>query len=203
MLGPRRHVALGLVGTAASIGLLALLGPTTSLWWARLLMLTLGFSMGQIVVPLQAAAFATISPAATGRASTMFNAVRQLGGAIGVAVLTTAIVLVGPVHLVGGHVVANLTAYRIAFLVAAAFCLAAVPFALSIRDADAARTIVRRHPKPAAGAVGAAGAAGAAGAVGSAGAAGAGAVGAAGPAGAAGGAGESRSEPARTPSLTD
>jgi EmrB/QacA subfamily drug resistance transporter len=143
-LGPRRHVAIGLLGTAASIGLLALLGPTTSLWWARLLMLTLGFSMGQIFVPLQAAAFATITPAATGRASTMFNAVRQLGGAIGVAVLTTAIVLVGPVHLAGGHETANLIAYRVAFLVAAAFCLAAIPFALSINDADAARTIVRR-----------------------------------------------------------
>jgi EmrB/QacA subfamily drug resistance transporter len=146
-LGPRRHVAIGLIGTAASIGLLALLGPTTSLWWARALMLTLGFSMGQIFVPLQAAAFATITPAATGRASTMFNAVRQLGGAIGVAVLTTAIVLVGPVHLVGGHEAANLIAYRVAFLVAAAFCLAAVPFALSINDADAARTIVRRGAK--------------------------------------------------------
>jgi hypothetical protein len=43
-LGPRRHITLGLTGTAASIGLLALLGPQTSLWWARLLMLTLGCS---------------------------------------------------------------------------------------------------------------------------------------------------------------
>ena len=42
----------------------------------------------------------------------MFNAVRQLGGAVGVAVLTTAIVSVGPVHLVAGHEVANLIAYR-------------------------------------------------------------------------------------------
>jgi MFS family permease len=173
-LGPRRHVAIGLAGTAVSIGLLSLLGPTTSLWWARLLMLTLGASMGQVFVPLQAAAFATITPAATGRASTMFNTVRQLGGAVGVAVLTTAIVLVGPVHLVGGHEVANLTAYRVAFLVAAAFCVLAIPFALSIHDADAARTIVHRGPKAARGAAPAgraadepavAGAAGSAGAV--------------------------------------
>jgi EmrB/QacA subfamily drug resistance transporter len=144
-LGPRRHVTIGLIGTASSIGLLALLGPTTSLWWARLLMLTLGLSMAQIFVPVQAAAFATITPAATGRASTMFNAVRQLGGAVGVAVLTSAIVLVGPVHLVGGHAVANLTAYRVAFLVAAALCLVGVPCALSIRDSDAARTIPGRR----------------------------------------------------------
>ena len=118
--GPRRHITAGLIGVAISIGLLGLLGPGTSLWWARLLMLTLGLAMAQVFVPVQAAAFATITPEATGRASTMFNAVRQLGGAIGVAVLTTAIVAVGPVHIVGGHPVANLTAYRVAFAVAAA-----------------------------------------------------------------------------------
>jgi EmrB/QacA subfamily drug resistance transporter len=144
-LGPRRHITIGLIGTAASIALLTLLGPGTSLWWARLLMLTLGLSMAQVFVPVQAASFATITPAATGRASTMFNAVRQLGGAIGVAVLTTAIVSVGPVHLVGGHEVANLTAYRVAFGVAAAIALCGVAWSLSIRDADAASTIPARR----------------------------------------------------------
>jgi MFS family permease len=144
-LGPRRHVSIGIIGTATSIGLLALLGPTTSLWWARLLMLTLGLSMAQIFVPVQAAAFATITPAATGRASTMFNTIRQLGGAIGVAVLTTAIVLVHPVHLVAGHLTANLTAYRVAFLVAAAICLVGLTAAQRISDADAARTIPPRR----------------------------------------------------------
>jgi EmrB/QacA subfamily drug resistance transporter len=147
-LGPRRHITLGLLGAAASIALLALMGPQTSLWWARLLMLTLGLSVAQVFVPVQAAAFATITPAATGRASTMFNATRQLGGAIGVAVLTSVIVLVGPVHLVAGHPVANLDAYRVAFLAAAAICLCAVPCSLSIRDADAAGTIPgRRAPR--------------------------------------------------------
>jgi EmrB/QacA subfamily drug resistance transporter len=144
-LGPRRHITIGLVGVAASIALLALMGPTTSLWWARLLMFALGLSMGQVFVPVQAAAFATITSAATGRASTLFNAVRQFGGAVGVALLTSAIVLVGPVHLVAGHLVANLTAYRVAFLVAAGVALLAVPCALSIRDSDAARTIPPRH----------------------------------------------------------
>jgi EmrB/QacA subfamily drug resistance transporter len=156
-LGPRRAISIGLIGTAVSIGLLALLGPQTSLWWARLLMLTLGLSMAQVFVPVQAAAFATITPAATGRASTMFNTTRQLGGAVGVALLTTVIVLVGPVHLVAGHAVANLTAYRVAFLAAAAVCLCALACSLSIRDADAASTRPGRsgpeatgsHPAPA------------------------------------------------------
>jgi len=147
-LGPRRHITMGLTGTAASIGLLALLGPQTSLWWARLLMLTLGLFVAQVFVPVQAASFATITPAATGRASTMFNAIRQLGGAIGVAVLTTVIVFVGPVHLVAGHAVPNLTAYRVAFLVAAAIALSGVASSLSIRDADAAATIPARRSRP-------------------------------------------------------
>jgi hypothetical protein len=108
-------------------------------------MFSLGFAMAQVFVPTQAAAFATISPAATGRASTTFNALRQLGGAIGVALLTTVIVLVGSTHRVAGHEVANLAAYRITFLVAAAVCLVGVASALTIRDADAAATIPARR----------------------------------------------------------
>jgi hypothetical protein len=85
----------------------------------------------------------------------MFNAVRQLGGAIGVAILTSAIVAVGPVHLVSGHLEANLTAYRVAFLVAAAFALLAIGSALRIRDADAAQTIPGRTRQVAAESAGA------------------------------------------------
>jgi EmrB/QacA subfamily drug resistance transporter len=148
LLGPRRHIALGLAGATASMGLLSLIGPHSSLWWARLLMFTMGLAMGQVFVPTQAAAFATISPGATGKASTMFNAARQVGGAIGVALLTTAIVAIGTTRLVAGHQVASLTAYRIAFLVAAAFCLAAIASALSIHDEDAAATIPGRRHNP-------------------------------------------------------
>ena len=75
---------------------------------------------------------------------------RQLGGAVGVAVLTTVIVFVGPVHLVAGQPVANLAAYRVAFGVAAAVCLCAVACSLSIHDADAAATIPRPRGRPAA-----------------------------------------------------
>jgi MFS family permease len=104
-------------------------------------------------VPLQAASFATISPAETGTGSTMFNAMRQLGGAIGVALLTTAVVIVGPTHLVAGHVAANLTAYRAAFIVAALIALAGILPAQMISDEEAADTIPprrRRRPRAAA-----------------------------------------------------
>jgi EmrB/QacA subfamily drug resistance transporter len=150
-LGPRRHITMGLVGVATALGLMALLGPNSSLWWARVLMFAVGFSMAQVFVPTQAAAFASIAPAATGRASTMFNAVRQLGGAVGVAVLTTVIVLAshGQSIVTAG---ASLTPYRVAFLVAAAVALLGVFSALSINDDDAANTIPERQRTTARGA---------------------------------------------------
>jgi EmrB/QacA subfamily drug resistance transporter len=145
-LGPRRHIAIGLVGVMITIALMALVGAQTSLWWMRLLMFVLGLAQGQIFVPSQGAAFATVSRAATGRASTMFNTGRQLGGAIGVAALTTVVVAVGATHVMAGRTAPNLAAYHVGFLVAAAVDAAAVLVALTISDADAAATIPARRP---------------------------------------------------------
>ena len=146
-LGPRRHITIGLIGTAVSIGLLACWAPQTSLWWARLLMFTLGLSMAQVFVPIQAVSFATITPAATGRAPPCSTRSDSSAARSAWPLLTTIIVLVGPVHLVAGHLVANLTAYRAAFLAAAAICLCGVACSLAIRDADAAATIPARRQR--------------------------------------------------------
>jgi MFS family permease len=143
-LGPRRNIAIGLAGVTVTIGLMTLIGEHTNLWWMRLLMFSLGVAMGQVFVPVQAAAFATISKAATGQASTMFNVVRQLGSALGVALFTTAIVAVGATRTTAGHVLPNLTAYHVAFGIAAALAAAGLLVALTIHDQDAASTIVRR-----------------------------------------------------------
>jgi len=43
-----------------------------------------------------------------------------------------------------------MTAYHLAFLTEALFALAAAVFSLTIHDSDAAETIVRRRPRPAA-----------------------------------------------------
>jgi EmrB/QacA subfamily drug resistance transporter len=144
VLGPRRNIALGMLGVTATIGLMSLIGAQTSLWWMRLLMFALGVAMGQVFVPAQAAAFATITPEATGRASTLFNVIRQLGSAIGVAIFTTAIVAVGATTIVAGRVTPNLTAYHVAFLVAAGLAAVGAVAALTIHDADAAATMVGR-----------------------------------------------------------
>jgi MFS family permease len=133
---------------ALFIASLALVGAHTSLWVARLLLFGMGLFLGQVFVPIQAASFATISPAATGRASTMFNAVRQLGGAIGVAAFTSVVVAVGAVHVVDHQAVANLASYHAAFLTAAGFAVLSCIVCLRIRDLDAIATMQpRRRPE--------------------------------------------------------
>jgi len=126
---------------------MSLIGFGTDLWWMRLLMFCMGLSMAQVIVSSQAASFATVSHADTGSASSLFNSGRQLGSALGVAILATVLAAVGTTHVVDGHTTADLTAYHAAFLVAAAIALVGSVVALTIRDADAAATMVRRRSR--------------------------------------------------------
>ena len=138
-LGPRRIIAAGLTGIAVFTALMSLIGfGTYTLWEMRVLMFVLGYSMAHVFVPSQAAAFATISRASTGRASTLFNANRQLGSAVGVALLSTILATVGLVRHSAGGVVPNLRAYHLAFAAAAVIALIGATIALTIRDSDAA-----------------------------------------------------------------
>jgi MFS family permease len=150
-VGPRRIVAAGLVAVAAAMVLMALVGGGTSLWLVRLIMFGLGLGVACVFIPAQAFSMATITKAQTGRASSIFNAGKQFGGAVGVALLTTVLTAAGPASHAAGHVTASLAAYHDAFLAAAAVALAAIAVALTIRDADAATTMVprpRQHLRP-------------------------------------------------------
>jgi MFS family permease len=142
-IGPRRMLTGGMVGVAAATALLATIGSGTSLWWLRALMLLLGLSWAQCLVPLQAAAFATISPAATGGASTLFNSARQLGMAVGVAVLTTVASAVGLTQDTAGRAVPQLAAYHLALVTASVIALAAAAVAQLVDDRAAAPTMRR------------------------------------------------------------
>ncbi len=144
VFGPRRIMVGGLLLVAAAMAGMTAIGFGTSLWWARTLMLLIGLGMSCVFIPAQAASFATISPERTGRASTLFNAARQLGGAVGVAVLTTVLAAAGPTRISAGRVVPDLTAYHVSFLAAAAIAVVAAGTALTVRDSDAVGTMVRR-----------------------------------------------------------
>ena len=148
-IGPSRLIAAGAAGVAVAMALMSLLTPDTSVWAARALMFGTGFAMAHVFMPAQTAAFATISSAATGRASTLFNAQRQLGSAMGVALLGTVLASIGTVTTgpaaggANGTPTANLAAYHAAFLVAAGLAAVAAVLALFISDRDAAPTMVR------------------------------------------------------------
>jgi MFS family permease len=130
-----------------ALSLLGLLGTGTSPWLVRIVLYFMGFAVGQVFVATQAASFATISPAASGRASTLFTVGRRLGGAIGVAVSTTAILLASAhVRAPGGGRI-DPFAYRIAFLMSAALNLLGLWSAWTVRDRDAASTIPQSRRK--------------------------------------------------------
>ncbi|MCL2394204.1 MAG: multidrug efflux MFS transporter [Acidimicrobiaceae bacterium] len=130
--GPRRLITAGVVLVALAVASMALIGGETNLWWLRLITFIMGLGMAQVFVPCQAAAFATISQQATARASTLFNTQRQIGQAVGVAIVSTVLSIVGLER--------GLHAYHVAFVVAAVMALAAAAFALTIHDRDAAST---------------------------------------------------------------
>jgi EmrB/QacA subfamily drug resistance transporter len=143
-LGPRRVIVGGLLGVAAGMAAMALVGDHTNLWLVRLVLFEMGVAMSGVFVPTQTVAFATVSAADMGRASTFFNAQRQVGGAVGVAVLTTVLAAVGAPAATVGHPSAHLGGFHAAFLTGAALAALATLCAATVRDEDAAATIVKR-----------------------------------------------------------
>jgi EmrB/QacA subfamily drug resistance transporter len=145
-LGPRRHLLVGVAASSLCIALLGTLRGDTSLWLVRLILFGVGLGVGQVFVAAQAVSFAMVSLEASGRASTLFNVGRRLGGAIGVALATTVIVLVSPAGITPSG---DPGAYRAAFLVAAAVNLLGLWLAPGVRDRDAANTVpVARRKTP-------------------------------------------------------
>ena len=90
-LGPRRIMAAGLAGNAVLTIMLALIDYDTSSWLIAANMFVRGMFMAFIFVPMQAVSFATISPAAMGRASSILSVTRQVAASLGVAIMATAL----------------------------------------------------------------------------------------------------------------
>jgi len=143
-VGPRRLIVTGLIGVSIVITLMCLMGQDTSLWLMRALMFLTGAGMAFSFTSVQAASFATISSARTGQASAIYNAQRQVGASIGVALLSSVISAFGMTSLgAGGTVMPNFTAYHAAFITSAVLILIAASIGLTVRDSDAAATMTR------------------------------------------------------------
>jgi EmrB/QacA subfamily drug resistance transporter len=159
-IGPRRMLMFGCGGVALAPALFTLVGLDTDLGWIRGIMFLQGLSMGFTFVALQAATFSSISSEATGRASALFSSVRQVAGAVGVALLSTVLVSRTAVHL-GTEAEATalglaattaqvpvLEAFHSAFAAAALIALLGVAAAWLIRDEDAAESMRRLPAEP-------------------------------------------------------
>jgi EmrB/QacA subfamily drug resistance transporter len=143
-VGPRRLMAGGLLLVAVTVGLLGFVGTGTDLWVVRILMFIVGVGMAYVFLPNQAASMATISRAQTGGASMLASVQRQLGSAIGVALLGTVLSVMGPLRTTAEGVQApNLDAYHAAFFVAAGLALLGAAMAMFVPDEDAAVTMRR------------------------------------------------------------
>ncbi|GCE12170.1 MDR family MFS transporter [Tengunoibacter tsumagoiensis] len=141
-IGPRRMIAAGIISASIMMAALVVMGPDTNLWIMRILMFLIGMSMGNIFLPNQAVAFATITASETGQASAIYNTQRQVGSAIGVAIASTVISTIGAIHTTtSGATEPNYFAYHAGFITSAILVLAAIGFALAIRDKDAAATM--------------------------------------------------------------
>jgi EmrB/QacA subfamily drug resistance transporter len=159
-IGPRRLLVLGfLVLIAVGVGM-QFLGTNTPLWSVVALLVVQGAAMGTLMTPLQTAAFAQISPALMGRASSMFNVSRQVATALGTASVATVLVLLTEDQLSGVDPTvpaqvaeAQMNAYHGAFVVAVVFGVVGLLLASRVRDSDAAATLDQAHretPEPAA-----------------------------------------------------
>ena len=141
-VGPRRLISAGLWASGlVMIGFLRF-DLHTSLWWLRLLMFTRGLAAGLSFMPIQASAYATITPTDTGRASSIFATSRQVAISVGVATLATILSNYTPLAGPPVDVERALQGYHLAGLAATCFALAAGTFAfLFIKDEDAAGTM--------------------------------------------------------------
>jgi EmrB/QacA subfamily drug resistance transporter len=130
-IGPRALTALGSLVVAVTLALLALVGSGTSLWLVRLDLLGLGLGVAAVFIPSQAISMSTIPHAGIAKASPLFNAGKQLGSAVGVALLSA---FVGAIAGAGAHAAAApLLPFHVGFLVAAAIALLTVPVSFAIR----------------------------------------------------------------------
>jgi EmrB/QacA subfamily drug resistance transporter len=129
--GPRFLTLAGGILTTAGVAWLSLL-PDHSDYPARILgpMLVIGAGIGFSLLPLAASATAGIEPRYAGLTSGLFNTARQLGGAIGLAVLVTIAATAGRDSHLASPAAATVHGYRIALLICAGVGLASVLIAL-------------------------------------------------------------------------
>ena len=141
VIGPRRLMIVGSLVHAGFTASFALATLTTPVAMLGALSFGRGASVGMVFVSIQTAVYATTSLADTGRATSVFNTVRQIAYTSGVAVAVT--VIAARLTTVGGDnapAVDRLSAYQWGFLTCGLLIVPAAIGSWFLRDDDVAAT---------------------------------------------------------------
>ncbi|GLX49084.1 hypothetical protein Shyhy01_20340 [Streptomyces hygroscopicus subsp. hygroscopicus] len=133
-VGPRLIVGCGLTGVSAVLLLLAACDDRTGLWAFRGCMFLFGAAIGCFFIPTTIASLATVDRTDLPQATMLNTVVRQTGGALAPAAVTTALVLGTPP---GTAAAPPMAAYQHAYLVLAAIAAATAVFAFTLPDGPA------------------------------------------------------------------
>jgi EmrB/QacA subfamily drug resistance transporter len=134
VVGPRSILVTGGLITATACVWLAWVptGPPAYLVHILGPLVLAGIGMGLMLVPITITVTSGVRPEDSGAASGLLNTSRQLGGAIGLAMLTTVAATATSHASHAGYVAGIVHGYRFAFLVNAGVMLAAVLVALAL-----------------------------------------------------------------------
>lgn len=105
---PRRLLLVGLVLGSITMFDLSGLNLYAGFWdicWAQILQ---GVALSFLFIPLMTLAMARIQPEKMGNATSIFNLMRNIGGSVGIAIMTTFLARRSQMHQ--NHLVANVTA---------------------------------------------------------------------------------------------
>jgi len=97
--GPKAVATVGLVLVAAGLATWLVVGATTPIWVVGLAFFVMGVGMANVMPPATEAIMATLPREKAGVGSAVSNTIRQLGGALGVAVLGAVLSSVYRDHL--------------------------------------------------------------------------------------------------------
>jgi EmrB/QacA subfamily drug resistance transporter len=142
-VGSRWLIASGMILLTGSLLVFAQLEQTSTFWNVLPALILGGFGMGLVMTPTTAAAMGSVPVAKAGVGSAVINAMRQVGGSLGIAILGAVVATQVHTQIPGPRFAEEFTrGYHDALYVAAAITLSAAVIAV---------TFVRKvahHPAP-------------------------------------------------------
>ncbi len=107
-IDPRRLLVVGMVLGSVTMFQLSGLNLYAGFWDIFFVQIVQGVALSFLFIPLMALAMAKIQPEKMGNATSIFNLMRNIGGSVGIAIMTTFLSRRTQMHQ--NHLVANVTA---------------------------------------------------------------------------------------------